>query len=198
MMFRILYLLCWPIVMLLLRARVFHRERIPKTGFILCANHTSVLDMILLYRPLFRKIHYMAKKEAFKNPLTGWFLRAMGAFPVNRGTPDTVSLKKAMDYLKKGEIVCVFPQGTRHPGEDPKETKVYGGIGMLATHTNTGILPVRICSKGNRTRWLHRNDLVIGSLIEPSDFPKRERNSETYQAIAEKAFEEVCRLSPDE
>lgn len=196
-MFRVLYFLAWAPIMLLFRARSHHRERIPKTGFLLCANHTSMLDPVILYRLFFRKIHFMAKKEAFKNPLVGWFLRRLGAFPVQRGGADMKAIHEAIKWVEKGEIVCIFPQGTRCPGVDPADTKVYGGVGLIAYHTKAPVLPVRIWNKGNKTRIFHRNDLIAGELIPNEALGLAEGNSAAYNAAAQKIKDAICALTPD-
>ena len=80
---------------------------------ILAANHRSFLDPFVIGCCLPRPIYFVAKQELFENPLLGWFLNCMGAFPVRRGESDEESVETALALLERGEAVVIFPEGTR-------------------------------------------------------------------------------------
>ena len=89
-------------------------ERLPKNGALLCPNHSSNWDPILvaLKLPKNYRLHIMAKEELFKNPLLGWLLRKVGAFPVSRGNNDINTVRTAMQAIKDGDNLLIFPEGT--------------------------------------------------------------------------------------
>jgi len=104
-----------PVLKLLYRLEASGIENLPKEGgYVLAANHTSNLDPWPLGLPLFPKhqLHFMGKSELF-NPVLGPLLRAAGAFPVRRGERDAEAIETAVRLCKEGEVVAMFPEGTR-------------------------------------------------------------------------------------
>ena len=119
-------------------------EHIPSSGpCLVVANHSSWLDPPALGCAIrHRQLHYMAKHELFERPLLGPVIRALGAFPVDRGQADRRSLRTALQLLEQGRIVCLFPEGTRQDGEHMGEWLV--GAAMLALHAQVPIIPVAL------------------------------------------------------
>jgi 1-acyl-sn-glycerol-3-phosphate acyltransferase len=103
-----------PVVKPLFRLRATGVENLPADGFVLAANHVSSFDPWPLGLPLFprRQLRFMAKSELF-NPLLGPIIKAGGAFPVRRGAGDVQAIETAVDLVRAGEIVVMFPEGTR-------------------------------------------------------------------------------------
>lgn len=99
----------------LFRFRSTGEEHIPREGgFVLSANHMSNLDPWPLAIPLYpdRQLRFMAKAEMYKPPLK-WILESAGAFPVRRGQRDEEAMERAVELAKSGEVVAIFPEGTR-------------------------------------------------------------------------------------
>lgn len=99
----------------LFRFRSTGEENIPReSGFVLSANHMSNLDPWPLGIPLYpdRQLRFMAKSEMYRPPLK-WVLEPAGAFPVRRGMGDEEAMQKAVELAKSGEVVAIFPEGTR-------------------------------------------------------------------------------------
>ncbi len=88
-------------------------ENVPRTGpVLLLANHISHFDPQLLAWGMSREVHYMADKTLLEIPVLGWLMRKAGSFPIDRTKPvDRASLRIAMDKLKAGDIVGIFPEG---------------------------------------------------------------------------------------
>src|SRR4051794_14587650 len=132
-----------PFFHLYLRMRRIGREHIPAEGpVIIAANHRSFLDPFVIGCMTRRPIHYVAKKELFGNRLSAWLLSSLGAFPIDRGAADVGAIETARAILERGEIVLIFPEGTRtRPGPlgAPKR-----GIGRLALQTGAPIVPVAV------------------------------------------------------
>jgi 1-acyl-sn-glycerol-3-phosphate acyltransferase len=137
----------------------------------------------------------MAKKEAFKVPVLNWFIKSMGAFPVDRKGGDVGAIKKAISMLKEGECIGIFPQGTRIPYVNPRETEVKDGVGMIATRAGVGVIPVFIKNKSGKLKAFRRNDVIIGKYISPEEiaFPELSGRKK-YKAISEYIFDKVCAL----
>ncbi len=84
----------------------------------------------------------MAKQELFNLPLLGWFIKKAGAIPVKRNKRDIASLKKAVELIKDGHCIGIFPEGARaKPGEFRKPQS---GVGLLVSKTKAPVVPVRI------------------------------------------------------
>jgi glycerol-3-phosphate dehydrogenase (NAD(P)+) len=119
------------------------REHIPTEGpVILAANHRSFLDPFVIATMVRRPMYYVAKKELFLRPWQAWILNALGAFPVDRGAGDEQMIDTAKAILARGDIVLIFPEGTRiRPGAlgQPKR-----GVGRLALETGVPVVPVAV------------------------------------------------------
>lgn len=123
----------------LFRLRLEHEERVPKCGGVLVvANHLHNADPILVNAAYPRPLHFMAKKEAFNFAPLRFFLRAGGAFPVDRGKADRAAIRRAQAALAAGIAVGIFPEGTRSVTRSLQ--KAHSGAGMLAL---TGGVPVQ-------------------------------------------------------
>jgi len=142
-------------------------ENLPKDGaVIICANHKSVADPLLLGGILERPIHFMAKQEIFKNKFFSWVLREIGAFPVNREAVEMTSFKHALGVLKNGEIMGIFSQATRKNAVDENEGKA--GVALFATKSGAPVVPVGITGD---YKWFSKMIINVG---EPMDFKEYE------------------------
>jgi glycerol-3-phosphate dehydrogenase (NAD(P)+) len=119
------------------------REHIPAEGpVIIASNHRSFLDPFVIATMARRPMYYVAKKELFAHRLQAWFLNSLGAFPVDRGAADRDMLETARAILSRGDIVLIFPEGTRtRPGSlgQPKR-----GVGRLALETGAPVVPIAV------------------------------------------------------
>ncbi|MEH7224262.1 lysophospholipid acyltransferase family protein [Bacillus sp. JJ1566] len=127
----------------LYRIEVLGRENIPKEGGVLiCSNHIDNLDPPVVGVTSPRPIHFMAKAELFKVPVLGRILPNVNAFPVKRGGSDRESLRTALKILKEGNVLGIFPEGTR--SKDGKLGKGLSGVGFFALRTNCTVVPCAI------------------------------------------------------
>jgi glycerol-3-phosphate dehydrogenase (NAD(P)+) len=152
-------ILYWParfilktLILLYFRVRRLGREHIPGGGVILAANHRSFLDPFAIGVCIPRPIYFVAKQELFKNPILGWFLNCMGAFPIRRGESDEESMETALRLLDRGEAVVIFPEGTRiRAGSLGKPKR---GVGRLALQSGAPVVPIAITgSERARDGW---------------------------------------------
>jgi glycerol-3-phosphate dehydrogenase (NAD(P)+) len=124
------------------RLRRLGREHIPSGAVILASNHRSFLDPFAIGCCVGRPIYFVAKQELFKNPLLGWFLNCMGAFPIRRGESDEQSVETAVMLLDRGEAVVTFPEGTRIRAGSLATPK--RGVGRLALLSGAPVVPIAI------------------------------------------------------
>ena len=182
-------------VTLIYRLKVVGAENEPKEGpFLVCSNHISAADPVLISAAAKNQISYMAKKELFKIPLLGGLLKSCGVFPVDRGGKDVSAVKKAISLLKEGNCVGIFPQGTRRPGVDPRETELKTGAAMIAVKADADILPVFIHRKNNTPKLFRKTTIVIGKPIKLSSLGYDPDGTGEYARIVGAIFDEVCKL----
>ena len=118
-----------------------------RSGVLVTANHTSFLDVVMLYlviRPN-QWIRFMARDTLFANAggLMGYLIARLGAFPVARDSADRASIKRAAAMLKRGEIVGIMPEGTRR-GKSGTEPKIHAGAAFVARMGKVPILPATV------------------------------------------------------
>jgi len=141
-------------------------DNIPQSGpVVLIANHISLWDPVYLGCSTDRVVHYMAKEELFKKPVLKQLITALAAFPVKRGKVDRNALRLAAKYLENGEVLGLFPEGTR------SKTKELGsflpGASLFALRAGAPIVPVALIG----------TDRILGGRVtvkigEPLTYPE--------------------------
>lgn len=186
------------LVRVLFRVKVSGLENDPgEGGILLCSNHVTLLDPVCISAVL-RKTEpfYMAKKELFKIPILSSLLRALGAYPVNRGAGDLGAIHKTVELLKGGHCVGIFPQGTRCRGKALEDTKFKNGAALVLSKTEVPVLPVRVKIKNNKWCPLRKIEIIIGEKIEANEMKiDTEKNkSEEMARITSVIFERIKEL----
>ncbi|MGI8928692.1 MAG: lysophospholipid acyltransferase family protein, partial [Candidatus Limnocylindrales bacterium] len=173
------------------RIRVEVKGDLPQAGpLIVVANHMSNADPPLVagwLTPLLgRQMHILAKEALFVGPV-GAVLRRLGATPVRSGGSDIEAYRVALAILERGEILCIFPEGTRSPDGVMAEPKP--GVAMLATRSGVPILPVgvsgsdRFLGRGRRfPRIGTRITLRVGSTFTVTLDPAQPRRQQIEAA----------------
>ena len=162
---------------LLFRLRATGKEHLPaEGGFVLSPNHLSNLDPWPLGLPLFphRQIRFMAKIELFRSPL--WpMLRFGGAFPVRRGEGDTVAIETAIRLAQEGEVVAIFPEGTRRRKGLVKKHRArpHTGAARVALEARVPLIPAAISGTDRITR-LGPLRVAYGPAVELDDLRDRD------------------------
>lgn len=111
-------------------------------GFIIAPNHVSEFDPFFIAMASKRLFHYIAKFELFENPIVNKAMTHFNAFPVVRGRGDMVALNYAIELVRRGEVLCIFPEGTRSEDGTPQRAK--SGVGYIARYTGADVVPVSI------------------------------------------------------
>lgn len=189
--YRIIYAIAAPIIHLLFPCRTVGLEDFPEGGALLCANHVSGWDPIIiaLSLPKDARLTVMAKDQLFRIPLLGFFLRKLGIFPVKRGGNDLTAMKTAMKVLSGGNRLLVFPEGTRV--EEQGEVEAKGGVTVMATRTGVPMVPV-YC--GGKHKFLRKTTIVFGKPYMPV-IAGRKPTPDENRAIAREILERIYALS---
>ncbi|MET0961032.1 MAG: lysophospholipid acyltransferase family protein [Psychrobacillus psychrotolerans] len=171
----------------LYRFEVIGTEHFPKDGgILLCSNHINALDPPVVGILAPRPVHFMAKAELFNIPLLKGILPGVNAFPVKRGLSDRDALRTAIKLLKSGEVVGLFPEGTR--SKDGKLGKGFSGAGFFALRGEANVVPCAIIGPYKPFKKLK---VVYG---EPIDIaPYRERKASADE-VTEKIMEKIAEL----
>ncbi len=123
--------------------KIYGIENIPIQGAgILASNHSSNWDPVLIGGMIPRMVYFIAKEELFKNYFLGKICRALGAFPVQRGSVDRRAMKQAFTILKRGDLLGIFPEGTRVRGN--RIGRFHNGMASLAARIGVPIIPMTI------------------------------------------------------
>ena len=154
--FQLVALVSIPLFRVLFRPTVRGLEHLPREGgFVLSANQLSNFDgCALAYALLPRQLRWMGKAELF-NPVTGPFVRGLGIFPVRRGEGDQVAMGTAIDLARSGNIVVIFPEGTRRQKgfHKRREARPHSGAARVALTAGVPLVPAAIRGTERLTRF---------------------------------------------
>jgi 1-acyl-sn-glycerol-3-phosphate acyltransferase len=168
-MYRFLGLASRPVVFRLFRLEARGLELLPSGGFVLAANHVSNLDPWALGMPLFpqRWLRFMAKSELYWWPLSK-VLDAGGAFRVRRGIGDVAAVSTAVELVRSGEVVVMFPEGTRRRKGLRKKlaARPHTGAARIARRAGSPLVPAAIKGTENLAR-IEQWRVAYGEPIEP-------------------------------
>jgi 1-acyl-sn-glycerol-3-phosphate acyltransferase len=161
------------------------KENIPKKGGILIAsNHIDVYDPPIIGCASPRELYYLAKSELFKNPIFGWILKKYNSIPISRGSFDRKGLIKALEILREGKALLIFPEGTRSKDGNLQELKF--GVAKLALEAEVPIVPAYLDYSDN---WLkaffqrRKVKIKFGSPIDRENLSRIPKNKEGYLRI---------------
>jgi 1-acyl-sn-glycerol-3-phosphate acyltransferase len=186
-MYRFLGIVSWPFVYGLFRLEARGLERLPEGGFVLAANHVSNFDPWPLGMPLLprRWVRFMAKSELYWWPLS-FVADAAGAFKVRRGAGDVEAIQRAVDLVRAGEIVVMFPEGTRRKKglRKTREARAHTGAARIAHLAGAPLVPAAI--KGtDRLSRLGKLEVLYGEPFDPG---------EDAQAATDRLMDDIERL----
>ena len=188
-------LVSWPVIRVLLRERVQGAENLPAGGFVLAPNHVSNLDPWPLGMPLWprRQLHWMAKVELFK-PVLGTLISWGGAFPVRRGEGDEGAIETAVERVRAGDIVVIFPEGTRKEKGLIKrhQSRPRTGAARVALRSGAPLVPAAI---GGTDRLLRLGPLTVayGPPVDLSDL-EREDERDAAKEATDRLMDAIAKL----
>ena len=179
--------------------KVIGEGNIPKVGgLIVASNHSSYLDppAVGAATRLHRMTHFMARDTLFEKPLMGWFLRNVGVIALDREKGDVKAMRTAIQLMRGGASVALFPEGTR--SEDGTLQPAKPGIGFLVAKGQTPVLPVYV--HGSYAAWSKSSDglknlpitVIIGRLITREEIQRLGKGREAYAKIGELIMERIA------
>ena len=173
---RIVRFVLVPLLRVFFGLRVTGKENVPKTGAaIIAPNHKSFWDAFFISAVLPRNIRFMGKAELFEGRRGRLFI-ALGAFPVRRGSSDAEAMETARTVLEQGEVLALFPEGTRVRDPDVLGTPKRGAV-RLALESGAPLIPTAMT--GTEQRRFHLPRSVQISFGEPIDVAGREATPES-------------------
>ncbi|HHW14643.1 MAG TPA: 1-acyl-sn-glycerol-3-phosphate acyltransferase [Firmicutes bacterium] len=179
-----------------LRWEIEGAENLPSEGPVLLAiNHLSAFDPLLGGSAVNRKVHFMAKEELFRSPLLAALLRRLGAFPVRRGESDRQALRQALRLLEQGEVVGIFPEGTRSP--DGRLQQAQTGLAFLAQRARAAVVPMAILgSRGLLSGFLRPGKvrIVIGQRVYAPEGGEDDSAHERHRRFADEVMGRINAL----
>ncbi len=177
------------------RVKFEGRENIPAQGsVILAANHLSLWDPIVIAAAVNRKINYMAKEELFENIFLANFFSRLNAFPVKRGIPDRKSLKKGLELLAEGEVLGIFPEGTR--SKTGELSKPQHGIAMLVLKGKAPVVPVACLGtkKIFPWGWFSPVVIIIGKPISYDEYYDAKVSTSLLEEVSKDIMDRISLL----
>ncbi|WP_040525201.1 lysophospholipid acyltransferase family protein [Gordonia effusa] len=201
------YILMGPFLRLIGRPKIEGLENIPVEGpAILASNHLAVVDSFYLPLMVPRRIYFLAKSEYFtgtglKGGFQRWFFSASGQIPIDRSGADAAAgaLLSARRMLDQGELMCMYPEGTRSP--DGRLFKGKTGLARVAMETGLPVIPVAMIGTdglnppGTTIPRLARITVKIGKPLDFSRFDGMAGNRFIERAVTDEIMYELMQLS---
>ncbi len=185
---------------ILFKFEVKGSENLPQKGpFIIASNHASLIDPAVVGVACHTMpVTFMAKRELFDVPVFGRWVKAVGCLPVERNSGNFRPLKIAVQKLREGGTVGIFPEGRRSP--DGQLQKPEAGIGLLASKSEAPIVPIylsgtdKALAKGKKFITPCKVTAKFGKIIgiERTTTPSERRKA--YESIGKKAMDAISRL----
>lgn len=167
------------------------KENIPPEGrLVLCSNHISALDPIILAIAIPRPISFMAKKELFKNKILAKIIYKLGAFPVDRDGSDISAIRSSLRVLKEEKVLGIFPEGTRVSRVDLDNVKA--GVGLISIKGKSPVVPVYIQSNYN---IFSKVIVRIGKPIHLDESFDKKLSTEDYRSISREILQAIYSLN---
>lgn len=173
------------------RIKKVNEKNIPKEGaYIICANHVNMLDALAVVCGCKRKVRFICKASMFKVKALGWALKLSDTIPINRDKNDIESMKRSIKALKNGEVLGVFPEGTRKGME--KNVKAKSGAAFFSLKTGTPVIPLGI--QGSFKPFT-KVKLVFGEPLDFSEYYGKEKDKEALEKVTDIIMNNIIMLT---
>lgn len=179
----------------LCRWRVEGIENVPASGpVIIAANHVSNWDPVAVGAALTRTVHFMAKEEMFENQVLAKFFTAIHAFPVKRGAPDRKAIRRALELLGEGQVVGMFPEGTRSKTGELR--KPQPGVAMIALKARAQIVPVACIGTRGLVPcgWRRPFIIRIGKPVEYGEYYGSRLSTQVIEDVSQDIMKRIQEL----
>ena len=184
---------------LFLRAKVYGKENIPAKGaFIFAANHTSYLDPFLLTVSTKRPLYFITRDKVLSKTIFGWIMRHANTIPVKRRGGDLSAIRESLRVLAKGNVLGIFPEGTRSKDRTLKRAK--SGVGMIVYKAKVPVVPAYIegtfdaLPRGTKTFKRLPVRINIGKAVYFTKEYTGEQGKEVYKKISDEIMFQISEL----
>ncbi len=157
--------------------KLIGKEKVKDGACVLIGNHYRLWDIVHMACTTKEKVHFITKKELYKNKFLAYLCNKVEAIPVSRDGNDAKAIMTALRYLKKGEKISMFPEGTRNR-TDAELLPLKGGAAIFAIKAKVPVYPVMSIGK---TRYFRKTPIVIGDPIDLSEFYDIKMSQEDYE-----------------
>ena len=207
-LYRFLYVIVQYIIRgifhILYRTEVYGLQKVPNKGrILLCSNHISYLDPVLIGAYIPRYTYFMAKKELFKVSFLANLVTFFNAFPVRRDTTDRYAFNTSLKILKNDNLLGLFPEGSRSVDGIIREGKK--GLGLISLISGSDILPVaitgsnKIIQKPHKRVFFPKIRIIVGDIIKTDRIiAENDKKQSIYIIVSEtmdsikKLYEKIC------
>lgn len=170
--------------------RFGHTAPYDDRAYIFVSNHLSILDVTSFVEVTTNPVHFLAKKDLFEKGLMKKFVTKCQCIPVSRDGTDVKAVMQAMKYLKSGESIAIFPEGTRN-----KSKEIFlpfkSGAAAISIKTKTPIVPIIQLRK---PRFLRRSYVAFGEPLEFTDYYGKRLTEEDVKICDAKLTEAMLGL----
>lgn len=171
--------------------RIENRQGLDHDGaYVISCNHIFWSDPLMVAYKGGRMIHFLGKKELFEKCFPRTLFNALGAVPIDRDNSDLKGVKTVLKLLKSGEVLGIFPEGTRTGGEFYKEMQE--GAAFFALRAGCPIVP---CGIAGSNRFRGKIQLCVGEPIKLEKYAGKKPDSEDMQEVTHALSEEIIKLS---
>ena len=173
------------------RVKIEGTENIPNDGpLIFCGNHRTFLDPPLIKVTAKRETHFLAKESLYKNPFLAFLGWVFEAIPVKRDSKDINAIKSSLKYLKKGECIALFPEGTRNGLA--KGEKVKDGAAFFTIRSGAKVIPIGISGK---TGCFSKVTIRYGKPLDYSKYKKAQDERKALEEVTEDIMNNIIELT---
>lgn len=166
--YRLSHALCYLPINTFYPTKIIGRKNVPQKGAcIMCCNHRSNMDVVVINIKFFKRPYILAKHTLFKKKFVGAVLKSYGGIPVNREQVGVQTIKTTLDLLKKGNRLLLFPEGTRKDVSDEENLSLKNGTAMFALKSQVPIVPMWLLKK---PKAFKHNVLIVGEPFRLSEF----------------------------
>ncbi len=174
-------------------------EHIPREGgVLLVSNHVSFLDPVIVGSAANREVHFMTRSNVFRVPGLGKLISAYNAYPVNRGAADLGALRRTITLLKEGNVVLIFPEGTR--SIDGNLGNAHDGVCFIVNRAGVPTLPVfhsgaeLMLPRGSKRLRRTKLTVTVGKPIKFTGLDKFDVKRELYQHMGRQIMQAIAEV----
>lgn len=194
MIYNVLVVISKILAFLIFDLKTHNSEKLNNSNgrYIICCNHISMIDPVILAISTKRQIFFMGKKELFENKVLAYIFGKIGAFPVDRSGVSLSAIKSSLAILNRDELLGIFPEGTRV--KEFNENNAKPGIAMIANKANSKVIPVFI--KGHY-KFRGHIDVYFGQEKNYFENYEGKLNTEKYTEIGKEILKDIYDLGKD-